>query len=121
MYGIGIGGCNITMEACLVSAERDQQARANVSCQQAGSRRDPTFEWCDENERKARKAKGLQLHQPAQYSVTLAAMQEEPVHDVKPKAGLREIGDSACWWVTSAKPGNGVEQLRDGRTDTFWQ
>jgi anaphase-promoting complex subunit 10 len=34
---------------------------------------------------------------------------------------LREIGTLAAWSVTSAKPGNGVELLRDGSTDTFWQ
>mmetsp|Transcript_35385 Transcript_35385/g.78556 ORF Transcript_35385/g.78556 Transcript_35385/m.78556 type:complete len:204 (+) Transcript_35385:167-778(+) len=34
---------------------------------------------------------------------------------------LREVGHLAVWSVTSAKPGNGVELLRDGRTDTFWQ
>ena len=33
----------------------------------------------------------------------------------------RDIGDSAVWSVTSAKPGNGVELLRDGSNDTFWQ
>ena len=33
----------------------------------------------------------------------------------------REVGDLAVWTVTSAKQGNGVEQLRDGRTDTYWQ
>jgi hypothetical protein len=35
--------------------------------------------------------------------------------------GLREIGHLASWSVTSAKPGNGVELLRDGNTATFWQ
>jgi anaphase-promoting complex subunit 10 len=33
----------------------------------------------------------------------------------------REIGDLAVWSVTSAKPGNGVELLRDGQVDTYWQ
>eukprot|EP00933_Yihiella_yeosuensis_P013518 TRINITY_DN12487_c0_g1_i1.p1 TRINITY_DN12487_c0_g1~~TRINITY_DN12487_c0_g1_i1.p1 ORF type:complete len:219 (+),score=30.34 TRINITY_DN12487_c0_g1_i1:42-698(+) len=33
----------------------------------------------------------------------------------------RELGDEAVWSLSSAKPGNGVEQLRDGNTDTFWQ
>ncbi|CAI5934003.1 unnamed protein product [Closterium sp. NIES-64] len=33
----------------------------------------------------------------------------------------REIGHLAVWSVSSAKPGNGVELLRDGKTDTFWQ
>ena len=36
-------------------------------------------------------------------------------------SALREIGHLAGWSVTSAKPGNGVELLRDGRNDTFWQ
>jgi hypothetical protein len=35
--------------------------------------------------------------------------------------GLREVGGSACWAVSSAKPGNGVDCLRDGRPDTYWQ
>eukprot|EP00899_Mesostigma_viride_P020316 jgi/Mesvir1/28286/Mv04809-RA.1 len=33
----------------------------------------------------------------------------------------REIGGLAVWSVTSAKPGNGVELLRDGNVDTYWQ
>ena len=33
----------------------------------------------------------------------------------------REISKLAVWTVTSAKPGNGVELLRDGREDTYWQ
>jgi anaphase-promoting complex subunit 10 len=36
-------------------------------------------------------------------------------------AEKREIGDEAVWTLSSAKPGNGVEQLRDGNVDTFWQ
>jgi anaphase-promoting complex subunit 10 len=36
--------------------------------------------------------------------------------------GLREIGREAlCWQLSSAKPGNGVEQIRDHSTDTYWQ
>ncbi|KAG1674481.1 hypothetical protein FOA52_003086 [Chlamydomonas sp. UWO 241] len=37
------------------------------------------------------------------------------------RAGQREIGNVASWSVSSAKTGNGVESLRDGRRDTFWQ
>lgn len=33
----------------------------------------------------------------------------------------REIGDEAVWTLSSAKPGNGVPQLRDDNFDTFWQ
>lgn len=32
-----------------------------------------------------------------------------------------EIGKSAFWSVSSAKPGLGVENLRDGNVLTFWQ
>jgi len=36
--------------------------------------------------------------------------------------GLREIGKEAlCWQLSSAKPGNGVEQIRDESIDTYWQ
>merc|ERR1719401_2960850 len=34
---------------------------------------------------------------------------------------LREIGDEAVWSLSTAKPGNGVEQIRDCSTETFWQ
>jgi len=33
----------------------------------------------------------------------------------------REIGNEAVWSLSTAKPGNGVEQLRDDNTDTYWQ
>ena len=33
----------------------------------------------------------------------------------------REIGDEAVWSLSTAKPGNGVEQIRDGNTETYWQ
>lgn len=36
-------------------------------------------------------------------------------------SSMREIGALAAWSVTSAKPGNGVELLRDGSTETYWQ
>lgn len=43
------------------------------------------------------------------------------VTELAPDNWKREVGDDAVWSLSSAKPGNGVEQLRDGRTDTFWQ
>ena len=33
----------------------------------------------------------------------------------------REIGDQAVWSLSSCKPGFGVDQLRDGNLDTYWQ
>jgi anaphase-promoting complex subunit 10 len=41
--------------------------------------------------------------------------------DEEGAGGLREIGTLASWSVTSARPGNGVELLRDGDPGTFWQ
>jgi anaphase-promoting complex subunit 10 len=34
---------------------------------------------------------------------------------------VKELGGLAAWAVTSAKPGSGVELLRDGSNDTYWQ
>ena len=43
--------------------------------------------------------------------------------DDKPKGNSkrREIGDLAVWSLSSAKHGNGVQQLRDDSNSTFWQ
>lgn len=38
-----------------------------------------------------------------------------------PQGAFREIGAKAVWSLSSAKPGNGVEQIRDGSTETYWQ
>ena len=37
------------------------------------------------------------------------------------KANLKELGAEATWVLSSAKSGNGAEQLRDGNKQTFWQ
>lgn len=34
---------------------------------------------------------------------------------------LRDLTSLAIWTVSSAKPGNGVEQLRDNNCETYWQ
>ena len=39
--------------------------------------------------------------------------------DVRPNN--REIGNEAVWSLSTAKPGNGVEQIRDESTETYWQ
>eukprot|EP00889_Picochlorum_renovo_P005578 jgi/Picre1/32608/NNA_007954.t1 len=35
--------------------------------------------------------------------------------------GERDVGKLAVWSVSSAKPGNGVDLLVDGSSDTYWQ
>lgn len=34
---------------------------------------------------------------------------------------LREMAKTAAWSVSSCKPGNGVQALRDDNTETYWQ
>jgi anaphase-promoting complex subunit 10 len=34
---------------------------------------------------------------------------------------LRELGEEAVWSLSTAKPGNGVEQLCDDNLETYWQ
>ena len=42
--------------------------------------------------------------------------------DLRSLDGLRELGPEAvCWQLSSAKPGNGVEQIRDPSLETYWQ
>ena len=50
-------------------------------------------------------------------------VQAQVGHSTAPEANSkrREIGDQGVWTLSSAKAGNGVEQLRDDNTNTFWQ
>ena len=41
---------------------------------------------------------------------------ESPLHEEE-----TEVGHDAVWSLSTAKPGNGVEQLRDDNNDTYWQ
>lgn len=41
--------------------------------------------------------------------------------DAEQKLLVKEVGDEAVWSLSSAKPGNGVLQLRDSSTETYWQ
>lgn len=34
---------------------------------------------------------------------------------------LNELGSQAVWSLSTAKPGNGIDNLRDDNTSTFWQ
>ncbi len=38
-----------------------------------------------------------------------------------PLPNKRELGVEAVWSLSTAKPGNGVAQLRDDNIDTYWQ
>lgn len=41
--------------------------------------------------------------------------------DPEVSSTVREIGKTASWSLSTAKPGNGVDQLRDSSLDTYWQ
>lgn len=43
------------------------------------------------------------------------------ISDTSTKNDKQEIGAQAVWSLSSAKPGFGVEQLRDDNIDTYWQ
>lgn len=49
------------------------------------------------------------------------ASEETPSHNSEGEADEREIGRLAVWSVSTAKPGNGVDLMRDGNLDTYWQ
>ena len=54
---------------------------------------------------------GAPAPEPAGY------LQEEAL---QPR-GRRELGGEAVWSLSSSKEGNGIAQLRDDSTETFWQ
>ena len=43
------------------------------------------------------------------------------IQDVLITADKRELGEDSVLSLSSAKPGNGVEQLRDDNLETYWQ
>lgn len=48
-------------------------------------------------------------------------MVEEDATEKGEEGEKREIGKLAVWTVSSNKPGNGVEMLRDNNLTTYWQ
>jgi anaphase-promoting complex subunit 10 len=48
-------------------------------------------------------------------------MSEVTISTTLDTTDLRELGSDAVFTISSAKPGNGVEQLRDNNNDTYWQ
>lgn len=43
-----------------------------------------------------------------------------PSKEVK-SSNYRDIGEEGVWSLSTAKPGNGVEELRDNNIETYWQ
>jgi len=66
----------------------------------------PERAWYEQQEASTRLMEGAAAEAPA------PVVQE---HD------KREVGGEAVWSLSTAKPGNGVEQLRDDNNDTYWQ
>lgn len=46
---------------------------------------------------------------------------EVAIVDTLDLTDCRELGNESVFTISSAKPGNGVEQLRDNNLDTYWQ
>jgi anaphase-promoting complex subunit 10 len=51
----------------------------------------------------------------------LVRMETVSIASSLPSLGLRELGADAVFSISSAKPGNGVEQIRDDNLETYWQ
>jgi anaphase-promoting complex subunit 10 len=82
----------------------------------------------EEEEEEAEEEDGAPDQEGAAAGAEAAGGSTEPVLSINAVSnldslyGLREIGREAlCWQLSSAKPGNGVEQIRDQSTDTYWQ
>lgn len=48
-------------------------------------------------------------------------MDDEGTGEKEDEGEKREIGKLAVWSVSSFKPGNGVDLLRDSNIETYWQ
>ena len=49
-------------------------------------------------------------------------MMEVSIEDSLDTSSFHELGlDKAIWTLSTAKPGNGIEQLRDNNLETYWQ
>lgn len=57
------------------------------------------------------------LSRSSQVGLPFSSVDEEAINGLQ----LREIGDECTWVLSSAKPGNGAEQLRDDDITTYWQ
>ncbi|GJD10166.1 Anaphase-promoting complex subunit 10 [Galdieria sulphuraria] len=60
------------------------------------------------------------LKEDPEFADWVAPFQEDNIY-LPIDSGLDDLSKEAIWSVSSAKIGNGVEKLRDGRVDTFWQ
>ena len=54
-------------------------------------------------------------------AMAMAMAMAEEGSEREDESEKREIGKLAVWSVSSAKPGNGVDLLRDSNLETYWQ
>ena len=117
------GGANATNAAGNDGAPgggRNEDEVTNEDQQPATTGRD------DEDDEEARRPREREQQQHDATNNREAQDAEDRADTFHDKAyaarrNVREIGDEAVWSVTSAKPGNGVELLRDGNLKTYWQ
>jgi anaphase-promoting complex subunit 10 len=60
---------------------------------------------------------GTQNNSSIVHATTTLTSLSDPDRALK----VREIGNDAVWSLSTAKPGNGVTQIRDSSADTYWQ
>lgn len=53
--------------------------------------------------------------------ITPATLNLDSLDDPEKRLLVKEIGNDAVWTLSSAKPGNGISQLRDSSDETYWQ
>jgi anaphase-promoting complex subunit 10 len=120
---VDAGGANATNAAGNDGAPgggRNEDEVTNEDQQPATTGRD------DEDDEEARRQREREQQQHDATNNREAQDAEDRADTFHDKAyaarrNVREIGDEAVWSVTSAKPGNGVELLRDGNLKTYWQ
>jgi anaphase-promoting complex subunit 10 len=80
----------------------------------------PEVEEAEEEEAEEEEEEGANTADAAGRSASTVSIAAVP--NLDSLYGLREIGrDALCWQLSSAKPGNGVEQVRDQSIETYWQ
>lgn len=101
--------------------QRSTDAR-NDATVSLGSRRAPRFELPEDNadEDNVNPARADD-NESAEGGDVGTSLLEDPLVDAANGEPLRDLSSSAVWSVSTAKPGNGVEQLLNTSRQSYWQ
>lgn len=96
-------GLDADMDADIEVTSQTQQSEGDAPAE-------PSDDDHDNDNEEANKADATNITQACSHS------------QLKSKLGYkREIGSEGIWSLSTAKPGNGVDQLRDESLETYWQ